>query len=219
MNQIKVGIVGFSGRLGKLACSILPERNYDVSLLVNSRENVLHAPPQVILECARPGATKITLELAERFNCAVIFATSGRNAAEEDLIREAAKSLPIIIATNLAQGALLQARLASLGNDNCGTCEKTVIDRHASTKQDRPGGTARRLAAMLDAKIETLRYGQGVADHHVVFHWQDEILEITHRTFSLLPAINGAVRAIDYALNIKQPGLYDYTGCAAPCDK
>jgi len=219
MTQVKVGIIGFTGRLGKLACSVLPERNYDVSLLVNSRQDILHSLPQVILECAHPNATKKTLELARRFNCAVIFATSGRCAAEENLIKQAAKSLPIMIAPNLAQGSLLQARLASLTNDNCGACEKTVIDRHASIKQDRPGGTAQRLATMLDAKIETLRYGQGVADHHVIFHWQDETLEITHRTFSLLPAINGAVRAIDYALNLKHPGLYDYAGCVTPSDK
>lgn len=219
MAQVKVGIVGFTGRLGKLACSVLPERNYDVSLLVNSHQDILHSPPQVILECAHPDATKKTLELARRFNCAVIFATSGRRAAEEKLIREATKSLPIMIAPNLAQGSLLQAKLALLTNENCGICEKTVIDRHTSIKQDRPGGTAQRLAAMLDARIETLRYGQGVADHHVIFQWQDETLEITHRTFSLLPAINGAVRAIDYALNIKRPGIYDYAGYVSTSDK
>ncbi|CCG87600.1 dihydrodipicolinate reductase C-terminal domain-containing protein [Erwinia piriflorinigrans] len=213
MKHIRVGVVGFTGRLGNHACTVLQKKNYDLSLLVSSHQHIFHSPPQVIFECAHHSATKKTIELARRFNCAVIFATSGREEADEAYIREAAKDLPVIIATNLAQGALLQARLSLFANEHCGACEKTIIDRHASIKQDRPGGTARRLAAMLDAKIETLRYGQGVADHHVVFHWQDETLEITHRTFSLLPAVNGAIRAIDYALNINKPGLYDFSQC------
>jgi 4-hydroxy-tetrahydrodipicolinate reductase len=164
-----------------------------------------------------------------------VLGTTGLSPEECDTVREAAESIPVLWAPNTSVGMNilfdLTRRVASvLGPDY----DAEIVEMHHRHKKDAPSGTAIRLAEALahgrgreldevavygrsgetgerprgEIGIHTLRGGDVVGDHRVIFAADGEILELSHRATSRDAFATGALRAAVW-LNGRAPGLYD----------
>ena len=163
-----------------------------------------------------------------------IIGTTGFSADEEHAIVEAARHIPIVYAPNFSVGVnvvldLLDRTARVLGD----TVDVEVLEAHHRHKVDAPSGTAlamgRTVAQALDRTLEdvavygrqgqtgarpreqigfaTVRAGDVVGEHTVLFASEGERVEITHKASSRRTFADGAVRAALW-VSEKTPGLY-----------
>jgi 4-hydroxy-tetrahydrodipicolinate reductase len=173
---------------------------------------------------------------ALRHGTRLVIGTTGHSDAERALIHDAAKTLPIVYASNYSIGVntlfwLTRHAARILGQDRF---DIEVTEMHHRHKIDAPSGTARTLLDILNQEtgtayatdvthgrvgnigprpkreigMHTLRGGDVVGDHTVLFAADGERVELTHKASSRLTFAVGAIRAALW-LDTRPPGLYD----------
>jgi 4-hydroxy-tetrahydrodipicolinate reductase len=180
--------------------------------------------------------TKQVVEAALKHGTRLVIGTTGHSDDERALIREASKQLPVVFASNYSVGVntlfwLTRHAARILTQDRF---DIEVIEMHHKHKIDAPSGTARTLLEILNEEtgtsyeadvahgrvgnigprkareigMHTLRGGDVVGDHTVMFAADGERVELTHKASSRLTFAAGAVRAAVW-LQDKPAGLYD----------
>lgn len=202
--------------------------------LVSSLADVT-ADFHTLVDFTRPQATlqNIAFCVANKKN--LVIGTTGFSNEEKQQIQDASQSIAIVFAPNMSVGVnlcfkLLDIAAKVLGDD----VDIEVIEAHHRHKVDAPSGTALRMGEVVaqalgrslddcavygregvtgerDRKtigFETIRAGDIVGDHTVMFAGIGERVEITHKASSRMTFANGAVRAALW-LQDKSRGLYD----------
>ena len=146
----------------------------------------------------------------------LVIGTTGHSQEQRATIEETARSVPIVFASNFSVGVnvlfwLTRKAAEFLGSD----FRAEIIETHHKMKKDAPSGTAKTLAEVLKAAqkiqsqipIESIREGDVVGEHSVVFSGPGERLELTHHAASRDIFARGALRAAKWIVD--QPlGLY-----------
>ena len=166
----------------------------------------------------------------------LVIGTTGHSEEEREKITLASKEIPIVYAPNFSIGVntlfwLTKKATEILGNERC---DIEVTEMHHRHKIDAPSGTARRLLEILNEATDTsyeediihgrfgnigprpqkkigmhtLRGGDVVGDHTVMFAADGERIELTHKASSRMTFASGAVTAAVW-LQDKESGLYD----------
>lgn len=190
----------------------------------------------VVVDFTRPEGTLALIEACRGTGVAVVIGTTGFSAEQRALIGSAARERPIVLAPNMGIGVnlafgLVDTATRALGGDDY---DIEVIEAHHRHKVDAPSGTALRLgevaAEALGRDLDdcgvfsrhghtgerargsigfaTVRGGDIVGEHTVLFAGADERIEITHRAASRMVFARGAMRAAHW-LTQRAPGLYD----------
>ena len=153
--------------------------------------------------------------LIEELGCRVLPNTAGCHTAKE-AIATAADVIPMVFAANFSTGvnvlfAITRRVAKSLGKD----FDLDVVEMHHRTKKDAPSGTAKRLLEILrevrsDSEInaQSIRAGDIVGEHIVIFSGPGERLELTHRAGSRETFAHGALHAARWVI-AQPPGSYD----------
>ncbi|MDE0825466.1 MAG: 4-hydroxy-tetrahydrodipicolinate reductase [Akkermansiaceae bacterium] len=180
--------------------------------------------------------TEEVVKAALASNTKLVIGTTGHSAGELAVIHEAAKTIPVVHAPNFSIGVntlfwLTRKAAAILGNERF---DIEVTEMHHRHKIDAPSGTARRLLDILNEEtstsyeddvahgrvgnigarpskeigMHTLRGGDVVGDHTVMFAADGERIELTHKASSRMTFAAGAVQAALW-LQDKPAGLYD----------
>jgi 4-hydroxy-tetrahydrodipicolinate reductase len=188
-----------------------------------------------VIDFTVPKASVAHAGLAAAQRKALVIGTTGLGAEDAAALRQAAERTPIVWAPNMSLGvnlliALTERVARALGPDY----DIEILEMHHKHKVDAPSGTAlglgRAAAAgrgiALDANavksrdghtgprksgaigFATLRGGDVVGDHRVIFAGEGERLELVHRATSRRIYSRGAVRAALWA-GARPPGLYD----------
>ena len=175
------------------------------------------------------------VEAALRHGVPIVMGTTGHTDAELEVIRAASREIPIVHAPNFSVGVntlfwLTQQAARILKQD---TFDIEVSEMHHRHKIDAPSGTARRLLEILNEEtatsytddiahgrfgnigprkpreigMHTLRGGDVVGDHTVMFAADGERLEISHKASSRMAFARGAVRAAVWLAG-RTPGRY-----------
>lgn len=181
-----------------------------------------------------PEATVAAAATAAEAGVALVAGTTGLDAAQQQQMADAATRVPIVWAPNMSVGvnllfALTQQVAATLDD----AYDIEIVEMHHRNKVDAPSGTALGLGraaaagrgvALPDAQVlsreghtgarergtigfATLRGGDVVGDHTVVFAGEGERVELTHRAASRQNFAEGAIRAALWA-RTQPPGLY-----------
>lgn len=180
--------------------------------------------------------TRELLDAALAKGTHLVIGTTGHTDAERAAIRDAAKTLPIVYAPNFSVGVntlfWLTRKAAQILTQDRFDIE--VTEMHHRHKIDAPSGTARRLLEILNEEtgtsyqddiahgrfgnvgprppreigMHTLRGGDVVGDHTVMFAADGERVELTHKASSRMTFAAGAVRAAVWLYD-KPAGLYD----------
>ncbi|NMG43475.1 4-hydroxy-tetrahydrodipicolinate reductase [Aromatoleum toluvorans] len=193
------------------------------------------ASADCVIDFTRPEGTLVHLGIARELGKAMVIGTTGFSAAEKDVIAAAAQDVPVVFAPNMAVGVnavfkLLEvaARILDEGYD------VEVIEAHHRFKVDAPSGTALRMGEVVARELgrnleecaiygregvtgerksetigfSTIRGGDVVGDHTVLFAGIGERIEITHKSGSRMPYALGSVRAARFLAGRKS-GLFD----------
>lgn len=232
-------ITGKSGRMGQaLLEAAAANANVTVTATHDLGENLPAAIQQAAcaIDFTVHSFTAQVVEAALKHGTRLVIGTTGHTDAERAIIREAAKTLPIVYASNYSVGVntlfwLTRHAARILTQDRF---DIEVTEMHHRHKIDSPSGTARTLLEILNEEthttydtdvthgrlgnigprkpreigMHTLRGGDVVGDHTVIFAADGERVELTHKASSRLTFAAGAVRAAVWLQN--QPvGLYD----------
>lgn len=189
----------------------------------------------VLIDFTNPTATMHNLKLCKAANKAIIIGTTGFNAEQKQQIEQAAKHIPIVFSANFSVGINLCFKLLDLAASVLGDeVDIEVMEAHHRNKVDAPSGTALKMGEVVAEALgrnlkevavfgregqtgiraretigfATVRAGDVVGDHTVLFAGEGERIEITHKASSRMIYANGAVRAALWLQDHKQ-GLYD----------
>lgn len=189
----------------------------------------------VLIDFTHPSVTLKNLAFCRKAGKAMIIGTTGFSVEEKQRLAEAAKDIPIVFAANFSVGVNLCLKLLDTASRVLGDeVDIEIIEAHHRHKVDAPSGTALRMgevvANALGRNLEevavygregqtgardrqtigfaTVRAGDIVGDHTVLFAADGERVEITHKASSRMTFAKGAVRAAMW-LEGKAPGLYD----------
>lgn len=188
-----------------------------------------------LIDFTRPEGTLHHLELCRRAGVAMVIGTTGFEAEGKAAIAAAAADVPVVFAPNMAVGVNLvfklldtAARILNQGYDI------EVVEAHHRMKVDAPSGTALRMGEVVAAALgrdlkdcavygregvtgerdpstigfATVRGGDIVGDHTVMFCGIGERVEITHKASSRMPYALGSMRAARFLAGRKS-GLFD----------
>ncbi|NWC00735.1 4-hydroxy-tetrahydrodipicolinate reductase [Pseudomonas gingeri] len=189
----------------------------------------------VLIDFTLPEVMLKNLAFCRKAGKAMVIGTTGLDAAQKALLAEAGKDIAIVFAANFSVGVNLSLKLLDMAARVLGEdADIEIIEAHHRHKIDAPSGTALRMgeviAKALDRDLQkvavygreghtgareretigfaTVRGGDVVGDHTVLFAAEGERLEITHKASSRMTFAKGAVRAALW-LDGKTPGLYD----------
>jgi len=234
----KIIIVGSRGRMGQalIACAArIP--NLQVVAHIDQGDDLSSsiALADVVVDFSFPGASHAIASLCATRNKALVLGTTGHSDSEKSQISNLKTQIPIVWSSNYSTGVNALFWLTRKAAEILGTgFDLEIVEMHHRMKKDAPSGTAKSLAEILakvrnlqlaqaarhgreglvgertsaEIGIHSVRGGDVVGDHTVVFANLGERLELTHKASSRETFANGALRAAQWVVQ-QPPGLYD----------
>lgn len=189
----------------------------------------------VLIDFTRPAATLTHLDICQAAGKAMVIGTTGFSAEQKAEISRAAQHIPIVFAPNMSVGVNLCFKLLDMAARALGDgVDIEIIEAHHRHKVDAPSGTALAMGQVVanalgrDLKdcavygrqgvtgerdratigFSTIRAGDIVGEHTVLFADLGERIEITHRASSRMTFAKGALCAAAWLAG-RGPGLFD----------
>lgn len=199
-------------------------------------------PFDTIIDFTAPASTRAMLEYAASNDKRMIIGTTGLTDADQLAIKDAAAKTAIVFAANYSVGVTLSLELLATAAKVLGAdYDIEVIEAHHKHKVDAPSGTALAMGhaianstgkdlkdcavyaregntgAREDGTIgfSTIRAGEIIGEHTVLFVGQGEQLEVTHKATDRMTFARGAVRAAGWIAD-RSAGLYDMSDVVRP---
>ena len=170
------------------------------------------------------------LESSIEKNVPLLIATTGHSEEQLKKITEAADRIPLIKATNTSVGVTVLNEIVAYAARLLQGFDIEIIEKHHNRKIDAPSGTANTLLEVINSNLDekydvvygreghskrtgkeigvhSIRGGNIIGEHSVIFAKNDEIIEIKHEALSRKIFSDGSVKAIGY-LKEKKPGMY-----------
>src|SRR2546429_3553952 len=233
--RLRVLLVGAAGRMGK---TIVDLARHDPKIDIVSQCDLGDAiepamkRSDVVIDFSHPDAIAEICRVALQYRQPLVIGTTGLSAEQRSVIEKTAESLPVVFASNFSVGVSALFALIKRAADIFGDeFRAEIVETHHRMKKDAPSGTAKTLAEILqrarntkkmrhgregmigerersEIGIHSVRGGDVVGDHTVIFAGQGERVELTHRASSRETFARGALRAARWVIG-KPAGLYD----------
>ena len=216
---VRVLLIGAAGRMGKTVLDLAAaDPKIDIVAQCDLGDPIEPAMKNcdVIIDFSHPDAIDEVCLAASQHGKSLVIGTTGHSQEQRRIIEKAAESLPIVFASNFSIGVnvlfwLTRKAAELLGRD----FNPEIIETHHKMKKDAPSGTAKTLAEALKAArktkdevpIQSIREGEVVGEHVVIFSGPSEWLELTHRAANREIFARGALRAAKWVIG-RPPGLY-----------
>ncbi len=193
------------------------------------------ADSQVLIDFTRPEGTLEHLKVCRELGVALVIGTTGFSDAQKAVIAEASKDIAIMMAPNMSVGVNVTLKLLEMAAKALSTgYDIEIIEAHHRHKVDAPSGTALKMGEVIadalgrDLKdcavyaregvtgerdpssigFATIRGGDIVGDHTVLFAGTGERIEISHKSSSRATYAQGSLRAVRFLAGQKA-GLFD----------
>ncbi len=197
--------------------------------------NAVRHDYDVLIDFTRPEVTLANLARCRQTGKRMVIGTTGFNDTQRREIEASADEIAIVLAPNMSVGVnlclkLLETAASVLGDE----VDIEIIEAHHRHKVDAPSGTALRMGEVVAEALgrnlaecavygrhgitgerdrrtigfETIRAGDIVGEHTVMFAGTGERVEITHRASSRMTFAKGAVRAAEWIMG-RESGLFD----------
>lgn len=203
-------------------------------IIVQGNLSHVAADIDVAVDFTLPAALQANLDWCVQNNNAAVIGTTGLNAEQKSILHNAAKQIPIVFAANYSVGVNLVLSLVRQTAKVMGdSADIEIIEAHHRYKKDAPSGTAVAIGEAIADELgrdlsqcavygregdigerkqdtigfATVRGGDVVGDHTVLFADIGERVEITHKASSRLTFAKGAVKAAKWVQG-KPAGLY-----------
>ncbi|MEX0617467.1 MAG: 4-hydroxy-tetrahydrodipicolinate reductase [Pseudohongiellaceae bacterium] len=188
----------------------------------------------VLVDFTAPAASLLHLAICREQGKAMVIGTTGFSETEKESIRSVARDIPVVFAPNMSAGVNLCMKLLRIAAQVIGSeSDIEILEMHHRHKKDAPSGTALKMGEVIAEELgrdleevgifgreglgpdrnrntigfATLRGGDVVGDHTVIFAGAGERVEISHKASSRMTFAAGAVRAAGWVSD-KPAGLY-----------
>ncbi|MFH1227483.1 MAG: 4-hydroxy-tetrahydrodipicolinate reductase [Planctomycetota bacterium] len=215
--------VGLMAGLGKpLGVKLVPLSPGGEAAKRLQRDGALRSQPKpafgkkadVAIDFSLPNGTMACLKSCLKHRIPLVIGTTGFDKSQLNQIRKASRTIPCFLSPNMSLGANLLFKLGAQAARTLGPdYDAEIIETHHRFKKDAPSGTAKRLSESVsevskkNIPIHSLRIGDVVGDHTVVFSNLGERIELTHRVNNRDIFARGAIYAAKF-LAAAKPGLY-----------
>ncbi|MXP56473.1 4-hydroxy-tetrahydrodipicolinate reductase [Pantoea sp. Mhis] len=206
-----------------------------IGVIVNNNLEEVIDKFDVLIDFTRPEGTLKYLDFCCKHNKAMVIGTTGLNDKACEIIYAASKEIAIVFSSNFSVGITLMLNLIKQTTKSLGSyTDIDIIEAHHRHKIDAPSGTALTIgnviANCMNWKLEdhiihndarttkerkphsisfsSIRAGDIIGEHTVMFTDIGERIEISHKTSSRFIFANGAIKAAQW-LNKKNVGLYN----------
>jgi len=190
---------------------------------------------QVLIDFTRPEGTLAHLQMCRQLGVAAVIGTTGFSDAQKAEIAAASKDIAIMMAPNMSVGVNVTLKLLEMTAKALSTgYDIEIIEAHHRHKVDAPSGTALKMGEVIAGALgrdlkdcavyaregvtgerdpssigfATIRGGDIVGDHTVLFAGTGERIEVTHKSSSRATYAQGSLRAVRFLAG-KPAGLYD----------
>src|SRR5262245_41946712 len=216
-SPVRVLLIGAAGRMGK---TVLDLAQSDAEIEIAAQCDLgdsIELPMgtcNVAIDFSQADSIDEICRAALQHGKSLVIGTTGHSQQQRKTIEETAHSVPIVLASNFSVGVnvlfwLTQKAAELLGSD----FNPEIVETHHKMKKDAPSGTAKTLAQILktvrnsEISIQSIREGDVVGEHTVIFRGPGECFELTHRAANRGIFALGALRAAKWIVD-KPPRLY-----------
>lgn len=219
MTVTRILLIGANGRMGQaISESVKKEDGFEIAASCGRGDEFGSAAGgcDVVIDFSQPDATEALCRACVEHKKPIVIGTTGHSAEQTGIIKTASANVPIVLAPNFSIGVnalfwLTRRAAGILGNG----FDVEIVETHHRMKKDAPSGTAKMIAEILreeqkaprETPIQSIREGELVGDHTVIFSGAEERLELTHRAVSREIFALGALWAAKWIVN-RPPGLY-----------
>jgi 4-hydroxy-tetrahydrodipicolinate reductase len=231
-------ITGSKGRMGRalIACAAHhPELEVVGQIDQGDDLRSIIQQGNVVIDFSSHSATPAIATLCAAHKKAMVVGTTGHSDEAKAQIANCQSQIPIVLSSNFSTGVNTLFWLARKAAEILGPdFDLEIVEMHHRLKRDAPSGTAMTLAQILAAVrkqqldqavrhgragivgertseeigVHSVRGGDVVGDHTVIFAALGERVELTHKASNRETFANGALRAAQWVVQQK-PGLYD----------
>lgn len=193
------------------------------------------AAADCLIDFTRPEGTMEHLRLCAELGVRAVVGTTGFTAEQKTEIAALARRIAVVMAPNMSVGVNVTLKLLQMAAQALATgYDIEIIEAHHRHKVDAPSGTALKMGEVIAEALgrdlqscavygregvtgerdpstigfATIRGGDIVGDHTVLFAGTGERIEITHKSSSRVTYAQGSLRAARFLRN-RQPGQYD----------
>ena len=204
-----------------------------VVITADLRAGLAHS--RTLIDFTRPEGTLAHLKMCRELGVSAVIGTTGFSEAQKAEIAAVAKDIAIVMAPNMSVGVNVTLKLLEMAAKALSTgYDIEIIEAHHRHKVDAPSGTALKMGEVIAGALgrdlkdcavydrygvtgerdpssigfASIRGGDIVGDHTVLFAGAGERIEITHKSASRSTYAQGSLRAVRYLAG-KKPGLYD----------
>ncbi len=233
----KILLSGANGRMGQAIRSVAAEYDFEVSFPVDVGDDPQEhiSTCDLVIDFSLREATLPLARISAEFQKPMVIGTTGHDQVDRDRILQLTEKIPIVWSGNYSMGVNLLFFLteqASKVLDRESDFDPEVLEMHHRLKKDAPSGTAERLLQIIresrglapekvthgrqglvgereddEVGSHSLRGGDVVGEHTVMFAGMGERLELTHRATDRVIFARGALKAAEWVRG-KVPGLY-----------
>jgi 4-hydroxy-tetrahydrodipicolinate reductase len=234
---LRVAVAGSSGRMGQMlieAVRAAPDCTLAGTLDIGADIRAGLAQSQVLIDFTRPEGTLEHLAVCRELGLKAVIGTTGFSAAQKARIAEHARHIAIVMAPNMSVGVNVVFKLLDMAARALAEgYDIEIIEAHHRHKIDAPSGTALKMGEVVAAALgrdlkdcaiygregvtgerdpgtigfATVRGGDIVGDHTVMFCGTGERIEITHKSASRATYAQGSLRAARFLAD-KPQGLF-----------
>ncbi len=169
-----------------------------------------------VIDFTAPGATLNNLKIARINKKPIVIGTTGFTKESLKEIESASRDIPILFSPNMSVAVNLVFDLVKKTAKTLGEAYSVKMEEvHHIHKKDKPSGTGKLLAEMIkkeredlkDIPINSIREGEVVGDHKIIFDSEEDTIEITHKAKTRDIFAFGAIQAAKFLVG-KPKGLY-----------
>jgi 4-hydroxy-tetrahydrodipicolinate reductase len=233
--SLKICINGYRGRMGQAIAETATEAGHQITGKIDLGDDLKTALAQsdVVIDFSFHNVTRGVFEIAAELGKPIICGTTGHTQEEKAALAEIAKVVPTVWAGNFSIGVNLLCYLTEKAAEILPlSYNAEITEMHHRLKKDAPSGTALMLAESVlgprdlsyddiqhgregvpgergerEVGMHSLRGGDVVGDHSVIFADIGERIELSHKASSRAIFSRGAVRAAEWTQG-KAPGIY-----------
>ncbi len=226
--MIRVCVLGVSGRIGRSILTLLEAQKekfklvagvvkpgtkpqaQDLNIRLEEDLKKVIAETDVVIDFSEVSSTLHNVSIVAGAKKALVVGTTGFSQSQRNDFLEMASRVPCVFAPNTSLGMNVLFGLVERASKALIEYDVEIVEAHHKRKKDSPSGTALRLkkATSKEAPIHSIRAGDVIGDHTVIYATDGERLELTHKASSRGAFAQGALVAAEWVV-AQKPGIYD----------
>src|SRR3990167_1288264 len=201
-DKLKIAVMGANGRLGKEICDLCDHENMQLTAaLVRPHSPILNSKIgsifytcdpflpaiDVYIDVSATSALRNHIQVALQMKRPIVIGTTGLSEKDFASIQTASQIIPIFYSPNFSIGMAIFRKMIALSAPLFPTTtDIDLIETHHHHKKDAPSGSALLLQSALNSQkqnsisIHSIRSGNTIGKHELLFNLGDELLTFTH---------------------------------------